>query len=98
MPTLIRNDGMCVHQSNAYFGQLPSAKTTHTIRLSLSRKPVHRRLFGLFSEAYIVLSPEREMVTEGDGEVKRLCLAINNSAIDIKVTDTGYVDTGIYIG
>ena len=37
------------------------------------------------TEANIVLSPTRETVTEGDREIKTLCLSLNNSAIDATV-------------
>ena len=42
-----------------------------------------------------MLSPEAEVVTEGDVGVKSLCLSISNTAIDLNVT---FLDDPILTG
>ena len=39
----------------------------------------------LFVGASIVVRPEMEVVTEGDRDLKTLCLSVNNSASDVTV-------------
>ena len=46
--------------------------------------------------ATIVLVPEREVVTEGDEEVKQVCLQITNSAIDVGISFPDALLRGIY--
>ena len=45
--------------------------------------PPHGHSAMHFSVAHIVVSPEMKVVTEGDRDLKSLCLSVNNSAIDV---------------